>query len=138
MEETDGIAEYLTTVKTGERVFLLSFSGQLTKVRISKTTTTQVVLDNGERCKKATGEAMGGSTWGRNRIVVPTTEVQAKWKKQFLARWSAQNLPAIFKTLTPEQQVAIFRLVKSFDKENKGEATQPADGDTDGLNGLDE
>ncbi|MBX6653745.1 hypothetical protein ISF12_10860 [Pseudomonas aeruginosa] len=137
MEESNGIAAYLSAVKEGDKVFCASFSGKLERVLIAKTTKTQIILSDGSRFKKSTGEEICTQTWGRCVLLEPTQETRARWQKQFLARWSAQALPALFKTLTIEQQLELYRQAKSFDKANKSAAATSAE-DDEGHDGLDE
>lgn len=137
MEEPNGIAAYLSAVQVGDKVFCASFGGKLEKVLIAKTTKTQITLSDGSRFRKATGEEVSTKTWGRCVLLEPTQETRARWQKQFLARWSAQALPALFKSLTIEQQLELYRQAKSFDKANKSAAAASAE-DDEGPDGLDD
>lgn len=130
MNSKETLGEYLPSLKPGDTIFRMAGGSNLDKQRISRVTTTQIILTSGGRYNRKTGQSIGGPTWNRSNIVLPTPEVRQAWQALYLANWANNLLPGLFKSLTSEQQLQLFRQIQAMATDSKPEDT-PASANED-------
>jgi len=124
------LLQYLTSLKEGDVVYRESGANSVDRVRVSRTTRTQIILVTGGRYNRTTGASIGSTSgWERSVIMQPTPQIKAKWQRLYLAKWASKTLPGIFQSLTPDQQAELYRQIKDMEAKNKGvDDGQPAPG----------
>lgn len=130
MSQTQTISEYLSTLKEGDAVYRDCHGADLDRQVIARITKTQIILKSGGRYKRDTGASIGSTTWARNNLLVPTDDVKQRWREVFLARWAKSKFPDLFKGLTVDQQMELYRQAKAFAAANASAST-PATTDED-------
>lgn len=122
--------QYLSSLKEGDVVYRESGANSVDRVRVSRTTRTQIILVTGGRYNRTTGASIGSTSgWERSVIMQPTPQIKAKWQRLYLAKWASKTLPGIFQSLTPDQQAELYRQIKDMEAKNKGvDDGQPAPG----------
>ncbi|MFO6995376.1 hypothetical protein P3D53_14130 [Pseudomonas aeruginosa] len=113
--------QYLSSLKEGDVVYRESGANSVDRVRVSRTTRTQIILVTGGRYNRTTGASIGSTSgWERSVIMQPTPQIKAKWQRLYLAKWASKTLPGIFQSLTPDQQAELYRQIKDMEAKNKG------------------
>lgn len=130
MSQTQSISEYLSTLKEGDTVYRVCKGADLDRQVIARVTKTQIILKSGGRYNRDTGASIGSTTWTRNNLLVPTDNVKQRWRKMFLARWANSKFPDLFKGMTIDQQMELYRQAKAFAAANAS-ASVPATPDED-------
>lgn len=121
MSTEQSLQQYLSSLKAGDVVYRESGANSVDRVRIAKITRTQIVMATGGRYNLQTGVSIGTSSgWERSAIRQATPEIKAKWQRLYLASWATRTLPGIFKSLTAEQQAALYRQIKDMEAKNNG------------------
>ncbi|MEX6780440.1 hypothetical protein [Pseudomonas aeruginosa] len=121
MSTEQTLQQYLTSLKEGDVVYREAGANSLDRVRVSRTTRTQIILITGGRYNRATGVSIGSTAgWDRSVLMLPTPQTKAKWQRLYLAKWASKTLPGIFQSLTPEQQAELYRQIKDMEAKNKG------------------
>ncbi|MCS7526946.1 hypothetical protein N0609_11590 [Pseudomonas aeruginosa] len=130
MSTEQTLLQYLTSLKEGDVVYRESGANSVDRVRVSRTTRTQIILVTGGRYNRTTGASIGSTSgWERSVIMQPTPQIKAKWQRLYLAKWASKTLPGIFQSLTPDQQAGLYRQIKDMEAKNKGvDDGQPAPG----------
>ncbi|XWN09649.1 hypothetical protein ACIRUG_34745 (plasmid) [Pseudomonas aeruginosa] len=130
MSTEQTLLQYLTSLKEGDVVYRESGANSVDRVRVSRTTRTQIILVTGGRYNRTTGASIGSTSgWERSVIMQPTPQIKAKWQRLYLAKWASKTLPGIFQSLTPDQQAELYRQIKDMEAKNKGvDDGQPAPG----------
>lgn len=126
--------QYLSSLKEGDVVYREAGANSLDRVRVSRTTRTQIILITGGRYNRDTGVSIGHTAgWDRSVIMLPTHQIKAKWQRLYLAKWASKTLPGIFRSLTLEQQAELYRQIKDMEAKNKGAAADSPAPSADGL-----
>ena len=134
MSTEQTLLQYLTSLKEGDVVYRESGANSVDRVRVSRTTRTQIILVTGGRYNRTTGVSIGSTSgWERSVIMQPTPQIKAKWQRLYLAKWASKTLPGIFQSLTPEQQAKLYRQIKDMEAMNKGAAADSPAPSTDDL-----
>ncbi|NVL49893.1 hypothetical protein F2S72_09085 [Pseudomonas syringae pv. actinidiae] len=113
------LTQYLSNLKEGDMVFTTVDSKSIYRHRVARVTKTQLVLESNARYKIADGNMVGGTSWSRDRILVPTPVIEAAWRRQYLDRWAEKTFPGLFASLTSDQQVALHKQVTATVAENR-------------------
>lgn len=123
------LGEFMSTLKAGDSVFREYRGADLDKQRVSRVTKTQIILESGGRYSRATGFSVPATTWMRSNLVLPTPDVKKRWLEVFLSRWAKETFPSLFKNLTTQQQMVLYRQAQAFAATNKADASPDASGE---------
>ena len=119
MSAKESISEYLSSLNPGDTVFRMAGGSNLDKQRISRITSTQIILVSGGRYNLKTGQSIGGPTWNRSKLVLPTPEVKQAWQVLCLVNWATNRLPGVFKSISYEQQLDVYQRIQAMAEESK-------------------